>query len=389
MWQPGLAIVDLTTPEAVSWYQDKLGGLLEMGVDCFKTDFGERIPVDAVYHNGADPEKMHNYYTYLYNKAVYDVLVKYRGREEAVLFARSATVGGQKFPVHWGGDCWSDYESMEQSLRGGLSLTSSGFGYWSHDIGGFESTSTADVYKRWAAFGLLSTHSRFHGSKSYRVPGLLDEEAVDVVRFFAKLKGSLLPYLYSNAYMTSRTGIPMLRSMALEFEGDKNCRYLDKQYMLGESLLVAPIFNEEGKASYYLPRGLWTNYLTGEQTKGGIWREEHHDYLSVPLWVRENSIIATEQKEENGERKLTLKVFGLTDEAHAEIYRNEKLVTSVTLRREGNKIHGEVKGRTKVDIRFVGEHGLQAIGAETVLDGKDSVLSIPEWHGAFICTRDN
>ena len=322
------------------------------------------------------------------------MLVKYRGREEAVLFARSATVGGQKFPVHWGGDCWSDYESMEQSLRGGLSLTSSGFGYWSHDIGGFESTSTADVYKRWAAFGLLSTHSRFHGSKSYRVPWLYDEEAVDVVRFFAKLKGSLLPYLYSSAYMTSRTGIPMLRSMALEFEGDKNChtwncRYLDKQYMLGESLLAAPIFNEEGKASYYLPGGLWTNYLTGEQTEGGIWREEHHDYLSVPLWVRENSIIATEQKEENGERKLTLKVFGLTDEAHAEVYRNEKLVTSVTLRREGNKIHGEVKGRTKVDIRFVGEHGLEAIGAETVLDGRDSVISIPEWHGAFICTRDN
>ncbi len=221
------------------------------------------------------------------------------------------------------------------------------------------------------------------------MPWLYDEEAVDVVRFFAKLKKSLLPYLYSSAYITSKTGIPMLRSMALEFEGDKNCRYLDKQYMLGERLLVAPIFNEEGKASYYLPRGLWTNYLTGEQTEGGIWREEHHDYLSVPLWVRENSIIATEQKDENGEMKLEMRVFELTDEAHAEVYRNEKLVTSVTLRREGNKIHGEVKGRTKVNIRFVGEHGLEAIGAESVMDGRDSVLCIPEWHGAFICTRGN
>lgn len=235
MWQPGLAIVDFTNPEAVSWYQEKLEGLIDMGVDCFKTDFGERIPTDAVYYNGADPEKMHNYYTYLYNKAVYEVLVKRKGKEEAVLFARSATVGGQKFPVHWGGDCWSDYESMEQSLRGGLSLTSSGFGFWSHDIGGFESTSTADVYKRWAAFGLLSTHSRFHGSGSYRVPWLYDEEAVDVVRFFANLKLELVPYLYSNAYITSKTGIPMMRSMPLEFMGDKNCRYLDKQYMLGKA----------------------------------------------------------------------------------------------------------------------------------------------------------
>ena len=387
MWQPGLAIVDFTNPEACRWYQKKLEGLLDMGVDCFKTDFGERIPTNVVYYDGSDPQKMHNFYTYLYNQAVYDVLEKKRGKEEAILFARSATVGGQKFPVHWGGDCWSDYESMEESLRGGLSLTSSGFGYWSHDIGGFESQSTPDVYKRWAAFGLLSTHSRLHGSTSYRVPWVYDDEAVDVVRFFAKLKGSLLPYLYSSAYMTSKTGIPMLRSMALEFEGDKNCRYLDKQYMLGESLLVAPIFNEEGKASYYLPKGLWTNYLTGEQTEGGLWREEYHDYLSVPLWARENSIIAT--KKEDGETPLELKVFGLTGEAHTEVYQNGNLVTSVTLRREKHKIHGEVKGSSKVKIRLAGEGGLEVIGAEGTLEGKDFVLSIPQNHGAFICTKES
>ncbi len=386
MWQPGLAIVDFTNKEAVEWYQDKLGGLLDMGVDCFKTDFGERIPTDAVYANGADPYKMHNYYTYLYNKAVYEVLVQRRGSKEAVLFARSATVGGQKFPVHWGGDCWSDYESMEQRLRGGLSLTSSGFGYWSHDIGGFESTSTADVYKRWAAFGLLSTHSRFHGSKSYRVPWLYDEEAVDVVRFFANLKMELLPYLYSSAYMTSRTGIPMLRSMALEFEEDRNCRYLDKQYMLGDSLLVAPIFNEEGMASYYLPKGLWTNYLTGEAAEGGVWREEHHSYLSVPLWVQENSMIAVQQKTAEGEMQLEMKVYGLSKEAHAEVYQDEKLAASVTLRRDGSRIHGEVKGTVKVKIRLVGESVLEMTGAETVMEGRDAVLCLQQSHGAFVCT---
>ena len=222
MWQPGLAIVDFTNPEATKWYQSKLKMLLDMGVDCFKTDFGERIPTDAVYYNGADSVKMHNYYTYLYNKAVYEVLEQERGKEEAILFARSATAGGQKFPVHWGGDCWSDYESMEESLRGGLSLTSSGFGFWSHDIGGFESQSTPDVYKRWAAFGLLSTHSRLHGSTSYRVPWVYDEESVDVVRFFTRLKLHLLPYLYSSAVHTSETGIPMMRSMMLEFEEDMN-----------------------------------------------------------------------------------------------------------------------------------------------------------------------
>ncbi|MDE5950701.1 MAG: alpha-xylosidase, partial [Acetatifactor sp.] len=196
MWQPGMAIVDFTNPEAWKWFQDKLEVLLDMGVDCFKTDFGERIPTEAVYFDGSDPKKMHNYYTYLYNKCVYELLERKRGKGQAVLFARSATVGGQKFPVHWGGDCWSDYESMEESLRGGLSLLMSGFGFWAHDIGGFEHTSTPDVYKRWVAFGLLSSHSRLHGSTSYRVPWVYDDEAVDVCRFFTRQKARLMPYLY-------------------------------------------------------------------------------------------------------------------------------------------------------------------------------------------------
>ena len=267
-----------------------------MGVDCFKTDFGERIPVDVVYHNGADTMKMHNYYTYLYNKTVYEVLCRKKGRKEAILFARSATAGNQKFPVHWGGDCSSRYESMEESLRGGLSLTSSGFGFWSHDIGGFEDTSTADVYKRWCAFGLLSTHSRLHGSSAYRVPWLYDEEAVEVLRFFARLKASLMPYLYGSAVETAQSGIPMMRSMALEFPKDHNCDYLARQYMLGEKLLVAPIFNEQGVADYYLPQGRWTSLLTGEVKEGGRWYREVHDYFSIPILVRENSIIALGNK---------------------------------------------------------------------------------------------
>ena len=169
LWQAGMGIVDFTNPDAWTWYQDQLRRLLDEGVDCFKTDFGERIPTDVVYYDGSDPVKMHNYYTYLYNKCVFELLTEVRGEGEACLFARSATVGGQKFPVHWGGDCSSNYLSMHESLRAGLSLTLSGFGFWSHDISGFEGTAPADVYKRWAAFGLLSTHSRLHGSGSYRV----------------------------------------------------------------------------------------------------------------------------------------------------------------------------------------------------------------------------
>lgn len=295
MWQSGMALVDFTNPDARKWYQGYLEQMIDQGVDAFKTDFGERIPTeDVVYYDGSDPERMHNYYTSLYNQTVFEVLERRKGEGEAVLFARSATAGGQRFPIHWGGDCFSDYPSMEQSLRGGLSLQMSGFGYWAHDIGGFEDTSTPDVYKRWAAFGLMSSHSRLHGSSSYRVPWLYDDEAVDVVRFFTKLKYSLMPYLWEMAKYTHDTGIPMMRAMVLEFPDDPTCKYLDRQYMLGDSLLVAPIFNEDGMAEYYLPRGRWTNIITDQVYQStGEWITEHHGYLSMPVLAREGAVIRT------------------------------------------------------------------------------------------------
>jgi len=291
MWQYGMGIVDFTNPSAREWFKSKLDALLDMGVDSFKTDFGERIPTDVVYFDGSDPKQMHNYYAQLYNKTVFELLEEKRGKGEAALFARSATAGGQQYPVHWGGDCEATYESMAESLRGGLSLGLSGFGYWSHDIGGFENSSPPDLYKRWVQFGLLSSHSRLHGSWSYRVPWLYDEEAVDVVRFFTKLKLRLMPYLYGQSAITSALGIPLMRAMVLEFGDDPACHYLDRQYMLGESLLVAPIFNPEGEASYYLPQGKWTHFISGEQVQGGSWRKESYDYFSLPLFARENSLI--------------------------------------------------------------------------------------------------
>jgi len=345
MWQAGMGLVDFTNPDACKWFQDKLEILLDMGVDCFKTDFGERIPTDVVWFDGSDPKKMHNYYTYLYNKCVYELLQKKRGKEDAVLFARSATVGGQKFPVHWGGDCWSDYESMEESLRGGLSLLMSGFGYWSHDIGGFEATSTPDVYKRWAAFGLLSSHSRLHGSSSYRVPWAYDDEAVDVVRSFTKLKAKLMPYLYKTAVQAATLGIPTMRSMVLEFTEDKNTHTLDKQYMLGDSLLVAPIFNDKCIGEFYLPEGKWTNFFTNEIKEGGKWYSEKVSYLEIPLYVKENSIIVLGAKDDKAdyeyEKDATAYIYSLADGFTAEtvvcdMKGNETIKISAT--RSGNDI---------------------------------------------------
>lgn len=301
MWQPGMAIVDFTNPAACEWYASKLRKLCEMGVDSFKTDFGERIPTKVKYFDGSNPIAMHNYYTYLYNKTVFNVLKEYYGENKACLFARSATAGGQQFPVHWGGDCSAEYTSMAETLRGGLSLCASGFGYFSHDMSGFEATATPDIYKRWAAFGLFSTHSRLHGNSSYRVPWLFDEESVDVLRFFTKLKGKLMPYIWSQAIKTSTVGIPMMRAMVIDFENDPACLSLDRQYMFGDNILVAPIFNDEGTAEFYVPEGTWTDIISGKQYEGGKFYNEKFDYFSLPCLAKPNSIIAYGNFEKNFE----------------------------------------------------------------------------------------
>ena len=342
MWQPGLAIVDFTNPAACEWYSKKLEALLDMGVDCFKTDFGERIPTDAVYYDGSDPVKMHNYYTYLYNKCVFEALEDYYGKDKACLFARSATVGGQKFPVHWGGDCYAEYSAMSETLRGGLSLCSSGFGFFSHDMGGFEATAPADVYKRWCAFGLLSTHSRLHGSTSYRVPWVYDEdgdtEACDVLRHYTVLKGRLMPYLWAQANKTHNVGVPMMRSMIVAFSDDTACKYLDQQYMLGDNLCIVPVMNEEGIAEFYVPDcGTWTDIQSGETYEGGKYYKRQCDYFQTPILARPNSIVTYGNFD--AEDKMTV-VYDYLEKADAVIYGLEdgKSATATIYDSESNKL---------------------------------------------------
>lgn len=352
LWQPGMALVDFTNPDAKAWYQGKLKTLLDMGVDCFKTDFGERIPVkDIAYFDHSDPVKMHNYYTYLYNQAVFELLERERGTGEAVLFARSATVGGQQFPAHWGGDCSASYVSMAETLRGGLSLSLGGFGFWSHDISGFESTAPADIYKRWCQFGLPSSHSRLHGSSSYRVPWLFDEEACDILREFVNLKCRLMSYLYGQAVRSHKEGRPVLRPMFLDFPEDRACDTLDRQYMFGDSLLVAPIFKESGEVQYYLPEGTWYNLITGAEVTGGKWQKETHDYHSLPLMIRPNTVLALGNNDQKPDYdyadgvSLLVSAFDEGAEAKTEIpdLKGETVMT-VTAKRVGDEIHLHVEG---------------------------------------------
>ncbi|EOL9072519.1 alpha-xylosidase [Cronobacter turicensis] len=350
-WQPGQGIVDFTNPAACDWYAGHLKRLVGMGVDCFKTDFGERIPTDVVWYDGSDPQKMHNHYAFIYNELVWNVLKDTVGEEEAVLFARSASVGAQQFPVHWGGDCYANYESMAESLRGGLSIGLSGFGFWSHDIGGFENTAPAHVYKRWCAFGLLSSHSRLHGSKSYRVPWAYDDEACDVVRHFTQLKCRLMPYLYRQSALAHERGTPVMRAMMLEFPDDPACDYLDRQYMLGDSVLVAPVFSEAGDVAFYLPPGRWTHLWHNDELDGGRWHKQRHDFLSLPVYVRDNTLLAlgnNDQKPDYAWHEGTaFQLFSLADgaEARCEVpAANGETVFTLCVKREGERLTVEGSG---------------------------------------------
>jgi alpha-D-xyloside xylohydrolase len=375
-----LGAVDFTNPAARDWFAGYLLKLLNGGADCFKTDFDELISTDVEYYDGSDPVAMEQGYFYLYHKNVYELLEKELGQNRALVFSRTARVGSQRFPVQWGGDCWANYESMAENLRGGLSLGLSGFGFWSHDIGGFENTAPADLYKRWIAFGLLSSHSRLHAGPSYRAPWLMDEEIMDVLRFFTKLKCSLMPYLFMVAGKAVRQGIPMMRAMILEYPQDPACEYLDRQYMLGDSLLVAPVLSGDGTVSYYLPAGNWTRFLTGETVTGGGWRKERHSYMSIPFMVRPNTIIAIGSNQNRPDydyasqvclhlfeleegRAATTKVYNPDGKAELEVTatRNHNIIT-VKTPGVGKPWSVLLRGRTKIKALEGGSSSLESRG---------------------------
>ncbi|ETS74425.1 hypothetical protein PFICI_14291 [Pestalotiopsis fici W106-1] len=300
LWQGGMGLVDFTNPEAAKWYVECLNGLFDKGVDAIKTDFGERVPtLDVEWHDKTvDPHKMHNYYAFIYNKTVYEALQARFGKNEAVLFARAACAGTQRFPLQWGGDCESTPEAMGESVRGGLSLGLSGFAFWSVDIGGFEGYPPPWIYKRWVAFGLLCSHSRLHGSSSYRVPWTIDGDdgseqgcSRTLARWTA-LKTRLMPYLLAQAARAVDAGVPLsLRAVCLEFPDDPTSWFLDRQFMVGDNILAAPIFDESGEVEFYLPKGRWTCFFTNQTREGPGWFREKHGFGTLPLYVRENSVL--------------------------------------------------------------------------------------------------
>jgi alpha-D-xyloside xylohydrolase len=286
------AVLDFSNPATVAWYQDKLAALLKLGVGAIKVDFGEAAPDNGLYASGRTGFHEHNLYPLRYNRAVADITRQTTG--ENIIWARSAWAGSQRYPLHWGGDAESTDQGMAAELRGGLSFGLSGFSFWSHDVGGFTANSVANMgtnlFLRWLAFGMLTSHSRCHGIAP-KEPWNYGAAFMDDFRRIDELKYRLMPYVYAQAKDASEHGLPVLRALFLDFPDDPGAWLVDDEYLFGSSILVAPLMHENDTGrDVYLPPGTWIDYQTGKAWDGG-WRHIEAGKLPIVVLVRDGTVI--------------------------------------------------------------------------------------------------
>ena len=282
------AILDFSNPETVSWYQEKIEGLMKQGVSTIKCDFGEAAPYNGFYHSGKGGLYEHNLYPLRYNKALWEV-VERNHPGEGIIWARSAWAGSQRYALHWGGDAATNNIGMLGDLRGGLSFGLSGFSFWSHDMGGFVTASPEDIYRRWLPFGFLSSHTRAHGAPPTE-PWLISESFTQAFRECAEMKYKLMPYVYAQAKDCSERGLPMVRALLVEFPEDKGAWLVEDEYMFGSQILVAPLLESGNSRDVYLPRGKWIDYQTGKVYEGG-YKTIKVGKIPAVILVRDGSLI--------------------------------------------------------------------------------------------------
>ncbi len=282
------AVLDFSNPQAVSWYQEKITGLLKQGVSTIKCDFGEAAPYNGIYHSGKSGLYEHNLYPLRYNKALWEAVEKqYPG--QGIIWARSAWAGSQRYALHWGGDAATTNIGMLGDLRGGLSFGLSGFSFWSHDMGGFVTASPEDIYRRWLPFGFLSSHTRAHGAPPTE-PWLISEDFTKAFRECAEMKYKLMPYVYAQAKDCSNRGLPMVRALFVEFPHDKGAWLVEDEYMFGSQILVAPMMESGTEREVYLPKGKWIDYQDGKVYEGG-YQTIKAGHIPAVILVRDGSVI--------------------------------------------------------------------------------------------------
>lgn len=303
-------VIDLSNPECYEWYKDRLKELMDLGVRVIKTDMGEGVPIEGEYY-GYSGEEIHNIYPYLYSKVANEATIEHQG--EGLLWGRSGYAGGQKYPIHWAGDPFTDYDGLRYTVRSGLSMGLSGFTYWSHDIGGFLGRPTNELYVRWAQAGFFCSHSRCHGAGNPREPWTFSEEVEDIFRKYDELRYSLISYIESTCVKYAELGLPIMEHLILTNPNDRNCINIDDQWMFGEAFLVSPILSEENNRDIYYPNGKWYDFWTNEVIEGNQYKNVSAPLETLPLYVKEGSIIPFNQVGEcvdnDKQKDITFRVY--------------------------------------------------------------------------------
>lgn len=341
---PGFAgdagFIDYSNPDAVAWIQAKFRKLFDLGVAAIKVDFGEGASPEARYHAAA-PEAMHNLYALLYNQALFAVTEEYFGKGKAVIWARAAWAGSQRYPLHWSGDGLARFEDLACVLRAALSFGLSGFPFYSHDIGGFSGLPDAALYVRWAQFGLFSSHARCHGVPP-REPWAYGEEAEAIFRRYAELRYRLLPYIYSEAVLCAQTSTPFLRPLVLDWQDDPTVLTIDDQYLFGRSLLVAPILDKTNHRRVYLPAGDWFDYWTKTRLEGGRWIEIDAPLDMLPMFVKAGAIIpygtSAQHTDEAALDPLTIELYAPQHQGEYTIFDEDRPPIAIDYQRQGDQL---------------------------------------------------
>jgi len=342
------AVLDFSNLETVKWYQDKLAGLLKMGVGAIKVDFGEAAPMEGFYASGRGGWYEHNLYPLRYNKAVADITKEVNN--ENIIWARSAWAGSQRYPLHWGGDAANTDIGMDATLRGGLSFGLSGFSFWSHDIGGFVVAAPENLYRRWLPFGFLTSHSRAHGAPP-KEPWLYNDNFVKAFRESAEMKYKLMPYIYAQAKLCTEKGLPMVRALFVEYPDDPGAWLVEDQYLFGSDILVAPMMEAGTERNVYLPKGNWIDYQSGKTYQQG-WNVIKAGKIPAIILVREGAVIPHAQLAQSTDKinwsDIELKVYGDKEKATGFVcLPSDNKLTDIILTKSGSNYQlekGQIQG---------------------------------------------
>lgn len=412
-WFKDCHIVDFTNPEAVRWWFDKRRYLAEeIGVDGFKTDGGEFVfGHDLQFHDGTTGREMRNLYPNLYVGCYYDFIQQY-AKDGGITFSRAGYTGAQRYPLHWAGDERSTFQAFRSSMIAGLSSSMSGIPFWGWDLGGFHGDiPTAELFVRstqMAAFcPVMQYHAETKGEFNQdRTPWNIAERTgqrivIDLYKRYADIRMNLLPYIYDQAIRASRTGLPMMRAMSLQYPSDLHCTEMISEYMFGESLLVAPV-TDEGHYSkeVYFPEGAWLSLFDQEEVQGPCLLKVAAPLEHIPVYQKQDSVIALNLAENyelgdhignrvDGYKHLSFRIYVATEfEAKFEDDLGNRLCISA--KRVSGQVHLQWSGCLNQEVTFAiyQPNGVNKVSSSgTILSAVEQVELLNLGH-YFVSTKE-